>query len=151
MSHLVNFDHPITYTKAMKKITLLLSIAFTIAVSKNGFAQNSTALNGKQYKIEMTKAGSSDAALVQTIIFKGGLLQTPGFSNLGFKEAVAYVKPTGDYFTWASTVNSTKEGAMGWQGNVKGEKIEGDCLWRKSGADPVQYHFTGTEIKTGSK
>lgn len=134
------------------KTKLLVVIALVIAGLQAADAQH-TAIqpDGKKYKIELIRQGSDEAALVQTLIFDNGLLQTPDFNTLGFKEAAAYMKQTADYYTWVSTVNSTQQGAMGWQGTIKGDKIEGTCVWRKPGAQPVQYNFKGTEITVAGK
>ncbi|MBK9730648.1 MAG: hypothetical protein IPO83_05070 [Chitinophagaceae bacterium] len=134
----------------MKLLALIVAVALT-GVQAVKAQSTSIQLDGKKYKIELTKEGSKDAAIVQTILFENGMFQTPGFTSFGFKESKAYAKPTADYFTWMSTVNSEKEGAMGWQGKVTGEKIDGTCVWRKPNAQPIQYNFQGTEIKSEIK
>ncbi|MBX7109647.1 MAG: hypothetical protein K1X61_13430 [Chitinophagales bacterium] len=134
------------------KTKIIVVIAFALAGLQSASAQHATIQpDGKKYKVELIRQGSDEAAIVQTLIFDNGMLQTPGFNSLGFKEATAYLKQTEDYFTWVSTVNSAGEGAMGWQGTIKGDKIEGTCVWRKQGAQPVQYNFKGTEITAGGK
>ncbi len=133
-----------------KIFLLVIAIAFT-GYSMVRAQSTSSQLDGKKYRIELSKTGSTEAPIAQTLVFTNSMMQTPGFNSLGFKESKAYVKPTEDYFTWMSTVNSEKEGVMGWQGSVKGDKIEGSCTWRRAGAQPIQYTFTGTEIKASGK
>ena len=133
-----------------KFFLLVIAIAFT-GYSMVQAQSTSSQLDGKKFRIELSKTGSTEVPIVQTLVFSNSMMQTPDFNSLGFKESKAYVKPTEDYFTWTSTINSEKEGVMGWQGSVKGDKIEGTCTWRRAGAQPVQYTFTGTAVKTSAK
>jgi len=130
----------------MKTKLLLFLIAIAISGLQAVQAQSTTNhLDGKKYKIELKKDGTTES--VETLIFTNDKLQTPDCNKYGFKEAKAYVKPTEDYFTWGSTISSEKEGVMAWQGTVKGDKIEGNCTWRKPGQDAIRYSFSGTELK----
>ena len=136
----------------MKTKLILFVIAVAITGLQTAFAQNtSTQLDGKKYKIELVKEGSSDASLVRTVMFTNGKFQTPDYTADGFKEAVAFIKSTEDFFTWSSTIAGEKGGAMAWQGSVKGDKIEGSCVLRTAGAQSTRFIFKGTEIKATTK
>ena len=127
-----------------KILFFLLSLAFTTTTLT--YAQDKqTPIDGRKFKIDLMKDGKTES--VETLIFNAAKLQTPDCEKYGFKEATSYVKQTEDYYTWASTVSSPNEGAMAWQGTVKGNKIEGTCIWRKKGQEPIHYTFSGTEIK----
>lgn len=132
----------------MKAKFFLAVLTVALSVSYAAMAQTTSGqLDGKKYRIELVKTGSDEVPVAQTLVFSQSMMQTPDFNKLGFKESKAYVKTTDDYLTWMSTISSEKEGVMGWQGSVKGEIIEGNCTWRKQGAQPVQYTFRGTLIK----
>ena len=130
------------------KTKLLFFLAFAFAAVNVIHAQTvQTPLDGNKYKIDFMKDGKTEST--ETLIFQGSKLQTPDCAKYGFTDGLAYVKPTKDYFTWSSSVKSETEGVMAWQGSVKGENIEGTCVWRKAGQDPTNYTFKGTLIKEG--
>ena len=129
--------------------TRILLFLFTLTIASPLFTNaqsNQTPLDGKKYKIELKKDGKIESE--ETLIFDTGSMKTPEREKLGFKEGTTYVKVTEDYYTWSCTVSNDKVGAMAWQGTVKGDKIEGTCIWRKIGHEPpVKYTFAGTEVK----
>ena len=128
--------------------TKILFFALTLAFAGIQFAhaQNQqSALDGKKYKIDFMKDGKTES--VETLIFNNSMLETPDCAKYGFTSGKAYVKQTQNYYTWSATVKSEKEGVMGWQGSVKGENIEGTCVWRKEGQPSNSYTFKGTTIK----
>lgn len=130
----------------MKTKFFFFVIVAVIAVLPAVQAQSTTnRLDGKKYKIELKKDGTTES--VETLIFTSDKLQTPDCNKYGFTEAKAYVKQTEGYISWSSTISSEKEGVMAWQGTVKGDKIEGNCTWRKTGQDAIHYTFSGTELK----
>ena len=130
----------------MKTKILFLLLALAFAGSYTSHAQErQSALDGRKYKVDLMKDGKTES--VETLIFNKSMLQTPDCAKYGFTEGTAYVKTTQDYYTWSSTLKSDKEGAMAWQGSVKGDNIEGTCIWRKAGQQSTSYTFKGTAIK----
>jgi hypothetical protein len=130
----------------MKTKILFFAAMLFLAGSFAASAQSQqSALDGKRYKIDFMKDGKTES--IETLIFTSSMLQTPDCAKYGFNEGKAFVKSTKDYFTWASTINSDTEGVMAWQGSVKGDKIEGSCVWRKTGQASINYTFTGTIVK----
>lgn len=126
--------------------TLFFILTFAFAGLQLAHAQDQQSpIDGRKFKIELMKDGKLEST--ETLIFVNSQLQTPDCAKYGFTEGRAYVKPTNDYFTFGATLNSDKEGAMAWQGSVKGDKIEGTCVWRKGGQGAINYTFKGTEIK----
>src|SRR5215510_6207282 len=109
----------------MMKAKIFFFVLTMVSFFDISFAQN--ALDGKKFKIDLMKDEKTVSS--ETLIFSNSMLQTPDRAQ--FKEAVAYTKPTDNYYTWAATLSSEKDGVMAWQGSVKGNTIEGKCIWRK--------------------
>ena len=127
-----------------KILFFVLTLAFAGIQLSYAQAQQS-ALDGRKYKIDFMKDGKTES--VETLIFNNATLETPDCAKYGFTSGKAYVKQTQDYYTWSATLKSEKEGVMGWQGSVKGETIEGTCMWRKEGQQSISYTFKGTAVK----
>ena len=123
----------------MKSIITAGLLLIAIAVQAQ---QTQGLLDGKKFSIQLMKGGTLDSK--ETIVFDQGMMDPLDCHQYGFTAAKYEGKNSNGMFTWRSVSKSDKEGTMSWQGEITGDKIEGNVSWTKEGQAPINYTFKGT-------
>ena len=125
------------------KQTLLSLAVFGIMLSP-AMAADMKALDGKTYTIETTQVGAAKTE-TDDLVFAAGTFRSTGCDEYGFAPA-AYDTTGGEdgAMAFSVTTKSDKEGTMTWNGNVKGDEIEGTAVWQKAGQDDIAYSYKGS-------
>lgn len=124
------------------KTALFLAMVLGVLACSSPASQSKCNLDGKTFQIETFVNGKSDGQ--ENLVFMNGKASNDQCTQYGFGDGAYTCSP--DYH-FAYTLTSPNEGRMDWDGQVKGEKIEGKMVWVKAGQDDIHYTFSGTEVK----
>lgn len=126
----------------MKLITILfLSI---ICLSKISLAQSSS-VDGKTFKVFMYLQKERDS--IDTLMFQNNSMLFATAKKYGFLPESMKPKEKNGNIHFVATYKSKKNGTMIWEGTVMNDSIAGTLIWDTSVRNPVNYTFTGKEIK----
>jgi len=123
-----------------------LTIIFTsiILLTKISFAQTPS-LDGKSYAIILYIQQERDSR--DTLMFQDNSMTFASAKKYGFIiESMKPKEKNGDIH-FVSTFKSKKNGDMIWEGTVMNDSIAGTCIWDKMLQNPINYTFTGKEVK----
>lgn len=90
----------------------------------------SAVLDGKTYLGQSGKMGK-DASEEEELRFQNGKLYSVGCAKYGFGESYYTTKVEGDSIHFKSTLESSNNGEIVWEGTVQGDKIEATYVWTK--------------------
>jgi hypothetical protein len=126
----------------MKLVSILfLSIIFC---SKVTCAQTST-LDGKSFTLILYLQKERNS--VDTLKFQNNSMTFATAKKYGFIIESMKPKEKNGNIHFVSTFNSRKNGDMIWEGTIMNDSIAGTCIWDKVLQNPVNYTFTGKEVK----
>jgi hypothetical protein len=129
----------------MKSTALIFMVAL-LAVAHAASSQDmQSVLDGRTYAIEIYLNGTLDSK--ETLVFDKGMMDPLDCHQWGFSAATCQAKKSGEMYTFRTVCKSEKEGTMAWQGKVGGSVIEGTVVWTKEGQEPINYTFTGKQVK----
>ena len=122
--------------------TLFLSI---ICLSKISFAQSSS-LDGKSFRVFLYLQKERDS--IDTLRFQNNSMTFATAKKYGFIPESMKPKEKNGNIHFVATYKSKKNGTMIWDGTVMNDSIAGTIIWDTSVRNPVNYTFTGKEIKS---
>jgi len=125
----------------MKLISIFISI---ILLSKISFAQTPS-IDGKSYAIILYIQQERDSR--DTLMFHDNSMTFATAKKYGFVIESIKPKEKNGNTHFVSTFKSKKNGDMIWEGTVMNDSIAGTCIWDKMLQNPVNYTFTGKELK----
>ena len=103
-------------------------------------------LDGKAFTGEIGEKGK-EGANKDEFIFKDGTFHSTACDAYGFT-AAAYTTEMKDGTTmFKATTMSPTDGKMEWQGTMKGDMLEGTCMWQKAADQPVVEHWFKGQMK----
>ena len=107
-------------------ITLWMTLFFFIVA----IPAYSAALDGKTFSGKSGKMGK-EASGDDELRFYNGKLYSVGCAKYGFGESNYTTKIEGDSIHFKSTLESSKNGQIVWEGTVHGDEIEATYVWTK--------------------
>jgi len=119
----------------------LLSIIF---LSKISSAQTQS-LDGKSFLIILYLQNERDSR--DTLMFQNNSMTFATAKKYGFIPESMKPKEKNGNIHFVSTFKSKKNGDMIWEGTVMNDSIAGTCIWDKVLQNPVNYTFTGKQVK----
>ena len=125
----------------------LISIVFfsIILFSKISFAQSSS-LDGKSFVIFLYLQKERDS--IDTLWFENSSMSFATQKKYGFVPESMKPKEKNGNIHFVATYKSKKNGDMIWEGTVMNDSIAGTLIWDTSVRNPVNYTFTGKEVKS---
>ncbi len=123
------------------KTVLCLALVFGALACSSQAQQSKCTLDGKTFKIETFVNGKSDGR--ENLSFANGKASNDQCTQYGFGDG-AYTADEECHFKY--TLTSPNEGRMDWEGQVKGNAIEGKMVWVKAGQADIHYTFSGSAL-----
>ena len=126
----------------MKLISIFF--VFIILLSKISFAQSSS-LDGKSFVVFVYLQKERDS--IDTLTFQNNSMIFATAKKYGFLPESMKPKEKNGNIHFVATYKSKKNGDMIWEGTVMNDSIAGTCIWDKMLQNPVNYTFTGKQVK----
>ena len=117
---------------------------FIIFSSKITCAQSSS-LDGKSFTVILYIQKKRDS--VDTLKFQNNSMTFANAKKYGFITESMKPKEKNGNIHFVSTFNSKKNGDMVWEGTIMNDSIAGTCIWDRPLENPINYTFTGKEVK----
>ena len=84
---------------------------------------------------------------VDTLKFENNSMTFASAKKYGFIMESMKPKEKNGNIHFVSTFNSKKNGDMVWEGTIMNDSIAGTCIWDRPLENPINYTFTGKEVK----
>lgn len=96
------------------------------------------ALDGTQWRVEITPEGATIPHHVDRILFNEGKFTSKIFERRGFPSA-SY---SGSASSW-SAEQTGAEGELNWKGSIEGEALKGTLVWKQADGKVVTHALVG--------
>lgn len=107
------------------------------------------ALDANQFKIEYGEVGDSHDE-EDTIEFAGGRFRSSRSDDQGFGSALYATRPINGGWEFHVTCKNQDGAAIYWEGNVRGDDVEGVFVWTKKDEPTVEHRFHGRNTRPGA-
>ena len=123
----------------------LAGIIILFLISSSQITRAQTSLDGKSFTVILYIQKQRNS--VDTLKFQNNSMTFGTAKKYGFViESMKPKEKNGDIH-FVSTFNSKKNGDMVWEGTIMNDSIAGTCIWDRPLENPINYTFTGKEVK----
>ena len=129
--------------KTLGRLVALLAAAigaWTIAASAFAAAG---ALDGKTFVVQTGEEGKKAESAPDEIAFRDGKMHSSACDPYGFGDGDYTTMNHGGAIMFRARTDSTKEGVINWNGTVRGDELQGQYVWTKTGQKPIVYWMKG--------
>ena len=124
----------------------LVSILFLFIIfSSKIICAQTTSLDGRSFTAILYIKKERDS--VDTLKFQNSSMTFATAKKYGFIIESMKPKEKNGNIHFVSTFKSKKNGVLIWDGIIMNDSIAGTCIWDQPLQNPINYTFTGKEVK----
>lgn len=127
----------------MKKLLLVLLLALAIAYHR---LARPPVMDGSAWDVRIKPDFFFSFSRKDTLFFQDGILTAAGYVSKGFLPATYVASSLGgaEPTEWEASLPHHQGGVLEWHGRVRGDRIDGTVLWRRTDGRVRRFTFRGS-------
>ena len=126
----------------MRWIYWLMGVVILSAIG--GVALAASALDGTQWRVEMTPTGAVIPFYIDRVHFDDGKFTSVVFERKGFPSSLyTLTENAGGPIVWEVKQKSETEGNLSWHAELQEDAMDGTVVWKQPDGTVINYTLTG--------